>query len=156
MRHTREEVIERTIREYELLEALISQLTYIDWEQPLPRPSTKDLWTVKDALAHITHWKTDVVRSIRGQRHPPEERGLNETEGNHLVFLRWHDHPWRQVLTWHRQVQQEVLTALRSAPDTWFSGRERRSEWPFDLDGHSAYHRIKDIQQVLEDKDKKG
>ncbi len=30
-----------------------------------------------------------------------------------------------------------------------FSGRERRAEWPFDLDDHSAYHRIKDIEEAL-------
>jgi hypothetical protein len=153
MRHTLEEVIKRAIRETELLDTLITHLSNTDWELTLPRPSTKDPWTVKDVLAHITHWKADVVRSLRGQRRSPEEHGLNETETNHLVFLRWHDRPWQDVLTWHRRVQQEVLTALRSAPDTWFSGRERRPEWPFDLDGHSAYHRIKDLQQVLEDKD---
>jgi hypothetical protein len=46
-------------------------------------------------------------------------------------------------------VQEEVLAALRAAPETWFSSRERRAEWPFDLDGHSAYHRVKDIERAL-------
>jgi hypothetical protein len=154
MRHNRDEVIERTIREYKLLDHLVANLTN-EWEQQVPRPETKDPWTVKDALAHITHWKADVIRSMRGQRIPPEERGLNETEGNHLIYVRWRDRAPEEVLAWHRQVQKDVLAALREAPDKWFSGRERRAEWPFDLDGHSTYHRAKDIAETLGSRSKK-
>lgn len=149
MRHNREEVIERTIREYELLDHLVANLPDEDWERLLLRPETKDAWTVKDALAHITHWKADIARSARGLRRPPNERGLETNSANHLIFLRWHDRPPHEVLAWHRQVQQDVLAALRSAPEAWFSSRERRAEWPYDLDGHSAYHRAKDIERVL-------
>lgn len=149
MIHKREEVIERTIREFELLDDLVANLTNQDWKRLLPRPETKDPWTVKDALAHITHWKADVARSIRRQRRPPEERGLNESEANHLIYVRWRDRSPQEVLTWHRQVQDDVLVALREAPEEWYSGRERRPEWPYDLDGHSAYHRVKDIERVL-------
>lgn len=149
MRHNREEVIERTIREFELLDHLVANLTNEEWERRLPRPETKDPWTVKDALAHITHWKTYVVLSARGQRKPPEMRDLGESEANHLIYLRWRDRSPQEVLAWHRQVHEELLTALREAPEEWFSGRERRAEWPYDLDGHSAYHRVKDIEQAL-------
>lgn len=149
MRHNREEVIERTIREFELLDRLVTGLTDEDWERLLPRPETKEPWTVKDALAHITHWKADVIRSIRGQSRPPEERGLGINDGNHLVYLRWRDQSPQEVLAWHRQVQEEVLAALREAPEKWFSGRERRPDWPYDLDGHSSDHRVKDIERSL-------
>jgi hypothetical protein len=149
MRHNREEVIERTIQEFELLDHLVASLTDEDWERYLLRPEAKDPWTVKDALAHITHWKADVARSTRGQRRPPEERGLGETEGNHLIYMRWRDRSPQEVLAWHRQVQEDVLAALRAAPEEWFSGRERRPEWPYDLDGHSTYHRVKDIERAL-------
>jgi hypothetical protein len=149
MRHKREEVIERTIQEFELLDGLVANLKDEDWERLLPRPETKDPWTVKDALAHITHWKADVARSSRRQRRPPEERGLGENEANHLIYMRWRDTPPKEVLAWHRQVQEDVLAALREAPDEWFSGRERKPEWPYDLDGHSSYHRVKDIQRAL-------
>jgi hypothetical protein len=138
MRHKREEVIE-----------LVAGLTNEEWERLLLRPESKEPWTVKDALAHITHWKADVARSARGERIPPEERGLGETEGNHLIYLRWRERPPQEVLAWHRQVQEEVLAALRAAPEKWFSGRERKPEWPNDLDGHSAYHRVKDIERAL-------
>jgi len=152
MHHNREELIERTIREFELLDMLVGSLSKEDWELPLKRPESKDPWTVKDALAHITHWKADILRSIRGQRRPPEERGLQENEGNHLVYMRWRDRSPQEVLEWHRQVQEDLLIAQREAPEDWFSSRERRQAWPNDLDGHSAYHRVKDIERALADK----
>jgi hypothetical protein len=149
MRHTREEVIERTIQEFERLDRLVSSLTEEDWSRPLPRPETKDPWTVKDALAHITHWKADTLRKFRKQRVPVEEKGLNWTDGNRLVYERWRERSPQEVLAWHRQVQEDALAVLRAAPEAWFSGRERRAEWPFDLEAHSAYHREKDIEQAL-------
>src|SRR4030042_153734 len=152
MHHKRDEVIERTIQEFELLDRLMENLSDEDWNQLLIRPETKDPWTVKDALAHITHWKADVARSARGQRRPAEERGLGESDANHLIYLRWHDRSPQEVLAWHRQVQAEVLTALSEATDEWFRGRERRQEWPYDLDGHSANHREKDIERALASK----
>ena len=149
MRHTRSEVIKRTIREFELLDDLVAGLANQDWGRLLTRPETKDPWTVKDALAHITHWKSDVARSVRKQPRPIEERGLNINDGNQLIYIRWRDRSSREVLVWHRQVQKDLLVALQEAPEEWFSGKERRSEWPFDLDGHSTYHRVKDIEQAL-------
>ena len=149
MRHNRQEVIARVIREYRLLDALVSSLSDEEWERSLPRPETKDPWTVKDALAHITHWKADLTRKARGMRPPPEESGLNETEGNHLIYLRWRDRSPKEVLAWHRKVQVDLLAALEDAPEEWFSGKEHKPEWPNDVDGHSAYHRLKDIKQAL-------
>ena len=149
MRHTREEVIERTLREFERLDRLVARLTDEEWNRPLIRPETKDPWTVKDTLAHITHWKADVVRQIRGKPKPIEERGLNITDGNQLIYLRWRDRSPQEVLAWHRQVQEDALAALREADAGWFSRKERRPEWPYDLDGHSADHRVKDIERAL-------
>ena len=148
MRHTREEVIARTVSEFEQLDNLVAGLSDEEWNRPLIRPETKDPWTVKDALAHITHWKADIARSARRQPVPAEERGLSETAGNRLVYMRWRDRLPQEVLAWHRQVHEDVLAALRAAPDAWFSSRERRPEWPFDLDGHCRYHR-EDIERSL-------
>jgi hypothetical protein len=155
MNHTREEVIERAIWEFELLDRLVAGLAKDNWERLVPRSETKDPWTVKDVLAHITHWKANVARSARGEHIPPEERGLGVTEGNRLIYMRWRDRSPEDVLAWHRQVQQDLLAALREAPDEWFSGKDRRPEWPGDLDGHSAYHRVKDIERALASKSKK-
>lgn len=149
MRHTRQEVIQRTIHEFELLDQLVANLSDADWQRPVPRPESKDPWTVKDALAHITHWKADVIRSIHRRRRPPEERGLNWTDGNRLIYLRWRDRSPLEVLAWHRQIQEDLLATLRVAPDAWFNGKDRHPDWPNDLAGHVAYHREKDIESAL-------
>ena len=126
MRHTREEVIKRTIQEFERLDRLVSNLSETDWNRLLPRTETKDRWTVKDALAHITYWKADTLRKIKRQSVPVEEKGLNWTDGNRLIYERWRERSAQEVLAWHRQVQADVLAALYDAPEEWFSGRERR------------------------------
>jgi len=149
MRHTREEVIQRTIQEFERLDHLVSHLTDEEWNRWVTRPDAKDPWTVKDTLAHVTHWKADEVRKIRKQPVSPEEKGLNWTDGNHIIYERWRHRAPQEVFAWHRQVQQDVLAALQDAPEGWFSGREHRPEWPNDLDGHSSYHRVKDIEPAL-------
>jgi len=149
MRHNREEVIQRATREFELMDRLLANLTEAEWSRLVPRPETKDPWTVKDTLAHITHWKADIIRSIRKQPIPPEEKGLGISAGNRLVYIRWKDRSPQEVLAWHRQVQRDLLAALRQAPADWFSGKERKEDWPNDLDGHSAYHRVRDIEQAL-------
>jgi hypothetical protein len=149
MRHNREEVIERATQEFELLDHLVANLTSEDWNLLLPRPETKDPWTVKDALAHITYWKANTARSVRRQKRPAEERGLTTNETNHLLYLRWHDRSPQEVLAWHRQVQDDLIAALRAAPDEWFSSRERDPQWPFDVVGHSDWHRVKDIEYTL-------
>lgn len=149
MRHTRQEVIKRVVQEFERLDQMVNNLTDEEWKRLVPRPETKDPWTVKDSLAHITHWKADDVRKIMKHPVPPEEKGLNITDGNRLIYLRWKDRSPQEVLAWHRQVQEDALAALRAAPESWFNSKERKPEWPFDLDGHSSYHRQKDIEQAL-------
>lgn len=149
MRHTRAEVIKRATEEYRRLDRLVAKLTPAQWNKPLGRAETKDPWTVKDALAHITHWKEGVTLSARRERRPPEERKLNITDGNRLVYLRWRRRSPKDVLAWHRQVQKDLLKALREAPSTWFTRPSRSPSWPFDLDGHSAEHRVKDIERAL-------
>jgi len=117
MQHTREQVIDRAIGEFELLDHLVADLSDADWERPLVRSEGKDPWTVKDALAHITYWRAGVARSALGQHLPPEERGLQLNDRNHLVYMRWRDRSPQEVLAWHRQVQEEILTALKEVPE---------------------------------------
>jgi hypothetical protein len=149
MRHTRAEVIKRCIREFRLLDRLVAGFKAAEWKKAVPRPETKDPWTVKDALAHITYWKSGVTLSARGERRPPEERTLKLTDRNRLIYLRWRKRPAKEVLAWHRQVQVELLLALRQAPDNWYSRPSREPNWPFDLDGHSSEHRLRDIERAL-------
>lgn len=150
MRHTRAEVIRRTIREFRRLDGLVSKLTSEEWKRLVPRPETKDPWTVKDAVVHITYRNANLVRTIRKQRRPVDERGLPPDDVNHVVYLCWRSRSPREVLAWHRQVQRDILAALQEAPPAWFSGRERGPDWPYHLEGHSSFHRVRDIEGALE------
>jgi mycothiol maleylpyruvate isomerase-like protein len=150
MRHTRSDVVRRAQREFQKLDRLVIGLRPADWRRYVPRPEAKDPWTVKDALAHIVHWKEHTARVIRGERRPPELRGLEVHAINRLVYERWHDRRPVEVMQWHRRVQAEVLRSLAEKPADWFTGRDRGPTWPYDLDGHSAYHRLKDIEAALD------
>jgi hypothetical protein len=149
MHHTRAEVIDRTIREFKLLDKLLSKISNEEWNRLLPRPETKDPWTVKDALVHITYRKANLVRTIRKQRRPDDERGLPPDDVNRVVYLRWRDCSPQDVLAWHRQVQKDLLAALKEAPSALFNSRERSPNWPYHLEGHSSFHRVRDIERVL-------
>lgn len=149
MRHTRDEVVVRTRREFALLDRLVARLRPADWTRRVPRPPRRDPWTVKDALVHITYWKEHTVRVIRGERRVPEMRGLDVAGINHLIYRRWRRRRPAEVRKWHRRVHADVLRTLRQTPEPWFRRRERSAEWPADFDGHSAVHRIKDIEAAL-------
>jgi Mycothiol maleylpyruvate isomerase N-terminal domain len=149
MRHTRAEVVGRARREFARLDRLVRRLGPADWKRPVPRPPGRDPWTVKDALAHIVYWKEHTARVIRGERRLPEMRGLDVSQINRHVYERWRRRPPREVVAWHRRVQADVRRALAGRPAEWFGARDRSPDWPLDFDGHSAAHRMKDIQAAL-------
>jgi hypothetical protein len=149
MRHTRQEVLRRTKSEFQRLDRLVERLRPADWTRRVPRPETKDPWTVKDTVAHIVYWKAHTARVIRGERRPPELRGVEVTQINQLIYQRWRTKPPAAVVKWHREVQDDVIKTLAQTPAEWFSRRDRTAYWPGDLDGHSAEHRVKDIEATL-------
>jgi hypothetical protein len=149
MRHTRQAVVERTRREFGALDRLVRRLRPSDWRRRVPRPPGRDPWTVKDALAHVVYWKAHSARVIRGERRPPELRGLGVDQLNRLIYARWRDRPPGDVVRWHRRVHDEVLRTLARTPAAWFGQRERSPAWPADLDGHSAAHRRRDMEAAL-------
>jgi uncharacterized protein (TIGR03083 family) len=148
MRHTRAEVIKRVNAEYRRLDRLVSKLSAEQWRRRVPRPETKDPWTVKDVLAHITFWKWGVMLSARGERRP-KESGFNITDGNRMIYKRWRRKSPREVLNWHRQVHRDLMKTLREAPNQWFTRPGRPEDFPFDADGHSSMHRVQDIERAL-------
>jgi hypothetical protein len=150
VRHTRADVLERTRREFEALDGLVARLRPEDWERRVPRPETRDPWTVKDALAHIVYWKAHTARVFQGEQRPPELRGLDVTHINRLIYERWRDRSPADVVAWHRDVHADILRMLAEKPEDWFSRREHQPSWPGDFDGHSAAHREKDIQAALQ------
>jgi hypothetical protein len=149
MRHTRAEVIARTRREFARLDRVVRRLGPADWKRLVPRPPTRDSWTVKDALCHILYWKEHTARVIRGERRLPEMRGLDIEAINRLIYKRWQRRRPSEVLEWHRRAHADVLRTLAKTPAAWFGRRELSSEWPLDFDGHAAFHRVKDIEAAL-------
>jgi hypothetical protein len=149
MRHTRADVLDAAQTEFSALDALVSALTPGDWQRLVPRPESKEPWTVKDAFAHIVYWKLHTARVFRGERRPPELRGLDVSRINTLVYEEWRSRSPEDVLAWHRDVQAQVIAAIESKPDDWFGRRERSPYWPGDFGSHSATHRRKDIEAAL-------
>jgi Mycothiol maleylpyruvate isomerase N-terminal domain len=149
MRHTRRTVVTRARREFARLDRLVARLRPADWKRRVPRPDSRDPWTVQDALAHIVYWKEHTARVIRRERRLPEMRGLDVNQINRLIYARWRRRRPREVVAWHRQVHADVLRTLAATPAAWFGRRERSPHWPADLDGHSAAHRVKDIEAAL-------
>ena len=149
MHHTKNEVIARTRREYAILDRLVSRLRAADWKRRVPRPPTRDPWTVKDALAHILYWKEHSARVFRGERRLPEMRGLDVNAINRLIYRRWRARRPAELVAWHRRVQRDVLKTLAANPPKWFSRRDRSPKWPLDFDAHSADHRREDIEAAL-------
>ncbi len=149
MRHNKKDVIARTRREFAILDRLVRRLRAADWKRRVPRPPTRDPWTVKDALAHIVYWKEHSARVFRGERRLPEMRGLDVDAINRLIYRRWRRRQPRELVAWHRRVQRDVLKTLAANPPEWFSRRQRSPKWPLDFDGHSADHRRDDIEAAL-------
>ena len=70
-------------------------------------------------------------------------------EINAQIYRRWRREPPRAVVTWHREVHADVLRTLARMPAAAFARPGRSAFWPGDFDGHSAAHRVKDIEAAL-------
>lgn len=100
MRHSRNDVTERTRHEYRQLDRFAKKLEPPDWRRRVPRPGTKDPWTVKDALAHIVYCKEHSARAFRGEKRPPELQGLEANAINAVIYRRWRRRRPADVLDW--------------------------------------------------------
>ncbi|HET6316529.1 MAG TPA: maleylpyruvate isomerase N-terminal domain-containing protein [Chloroflexota bacterium] len=149
MRHSRADVLARAEREFSELDKLVSRLEPADWQRKVPRPETKDPWTVKDALAHIVYWKLHTARVFRGERRPAELRGLDVSRINAFVYQQWRQRSPDEVLAWHHDVHAQVMAAIKAKPEEWFGRRDHHEQWPGDFGSHSEAHRHKDIEAAL-------
>ena len=151
MRHTKQSVVARTRREFTKLDRVVRRLRRADWTRLVPRPETRAPWTVKDALAHILYWKEHTCRVFRGEKRVPEMRGLGIEQINRKIYSRWRRRQPAALVAWHRRVHTDVMKTLAKTPAEWFSRKNHSHEWPLDFDGHSAAHRIKDIEAALQE-----
>ncbi len=147
--HTRAEVIARANDGYAATERLIAGLSPRDWRRPLLfAADARDRWTVKDAIAHLTYWRSDVARIARAERRSPQERRAIGSDPSHFVFLRFRDLTPEELVAYHRDVQRELIAALRAAPDSWFTSKKASSWWPPNVDHHPAQH-VRDVERAL-------
>jgi hypothetical protein len=151
VRHTKKSVVARTRREFTQLDRVVRRLRRADWKRLVPRPEARAPWTVKDALAHILYWKEHTCRVFRGEPRLPEMRGLGIEQMNRKIYNRWRRRRPAALVAWHRRVHSDVMKTLAKTPTMFFSRKNRGQEWPLDFDGHSAAHRIKDIEAALQE-----
>jgi hypothetical protein len=175
---SRDAVINATVAAFRRLDDVLGVVRPSALETPMLFASESiDAWRIKDAVAHVTHYKARAVhRLIKGRAKEVPERDLDgywapeewaaleaadhvlprldartrRRHGlNHLVYERWRDRSAREVLAWHRRVHEHVVSVLRDGPDEWFgpSGRLPRVAV-----GELAHHldtHLRDIRRAL-------
>ena len=67
-------------------------------------------------------------------------RGLSVDGQNRVLYLRWRDRTARDVVAYHRKVQRDLRKAMRALPPAYYAKRFS-ALWPYDLAGHSTWHR---------------
>ena len=142
----------RVQAEHRALDRIVKKLTPADFRKPAMREEAPIRFTVKDVLAHINAWRWNEERVFtknRGPKRPfdPPKTGAI-TDTNAGIYRRSHRTPAATIVAEHRAAQRAVLKALRELPDEYFK-RERSTQWPFDLVGHSEEHRRKHLEPVL-------
>jgi len=156
VRHTKETVLGRVRDEYRALDRVVRRLGPADFARPAFGERARLRFSVKDVLAHITAWKWSAERSLagaRGPRRPVDPPKLGTIgEINAALYRRSHRRPASAVVADHRAAQRALVRAIRSRPDAFFSERERSPQWPFDAVGHSAEHRIKHLEPLVDRK----
>ena len=90
----------------------------------MPRPETRDPWTLKDALVHIVYWKAHSARVFRGEKRR-RNRGLRQL--NHL------SEQW-PTLAETSSPGTAVADVIAPANEVV----QRGAAWP-DFDGHSRH-----------------
>jgi hypothetical protein len=154
IRHTRLGTISRVEAEYRSLDRVVRRLgSRLD--RPIPGFGARarierERWTGKDALAHIAAWKQHQLRTLRREKHDATLRGKPTDVQNRLLFGRWRRRTIREVVAHHRRVHRDVIAALRARPESYFADPPRLPRWPNDLLGHSAAHRERHLESLLD------
>ena len=148
--HNKAETVARVEAEYRALDRTVRRLGAKGLGEPIPgfgtRARTKrERWRRKDSLAHIVAWKEHSMRTLRralGHKEPFDEamRGKSVDAQNRILYLRWRRRPARAVIAYHRSVQRAIRKAMRALPPAYYAKRFS-SLWPYDLAGHSTWHR---------------
>ena len=150
--HSKRETMARVEKEYRALDRVVRHLGSRGLEADVPAFGARarikrELWTRKDALAHIVEWRRSQLRALRKEASDPELKGLKIDRANRKLYERWHRKPARAVVAYHRKVHRETMAAMRALPPAYFAKRFSPS-WPNDLIGHSAEHRRRHLESA--------
>ena len=99
----------------------------------------------------MVYWKTHTARVFRGERRVPEVRGLEVPRINDVIQKQWRERSPAELLACHREVRADVMRTLAEMPEDLFTRREHNLSWPADSDGHSAAHRVTDVEAAALD-----
>jgi hypothetical protein len=152
--HNKRETIARVGKEYRALDRVVRRLGTRGLNEDVPGFGARarirrELWTRKDALAHVVEWRRNALRTLRKESPDPELKGLRIDRRNRKLYERWHARPARDVVAFHRRIHRETIAAMRALPDEYF--RKRLSPiWPNDLVGHSAEHRRRHLETLAD------
>ena len=148
--HNKRETIARVEREYRSLDSVVRRLGSRGLADPVPGFGSRarikrELWSRKDALAHIVEWKRQQLRALRKDPADPALRGMKLDEKNRYFFEKWHSRPPAAVVAYHRKVGREIKEAMRALGNEYYAKRVSPL-WPNDLVGHSAEHRRRHLE----------
>ena len=93
----------------------------------------------------VRHTRASVIARVEAEYRSLDKlvRQLEPADFDRPAFAGWTvKDALAHVVAWKAQ-------ALRELPDEFFSGRERSTLWPADLDSHSAEHRKRHIARAL-------
>ena len=177
---SREAVIAATVKAFERLDTVVGDVPLKALQTRMPfAPDAIDPWQVKDAVAHVTHYKARAVHRLVGRRDAPlsaDEQRFDEYWGrqewadlegadhvlprmdaftrrrhglNHLVYERWRDSSPREVLAWHRFVHEHVIAVLGEGPESWFGPTGRLPRVAIGTLAHHLDTHVRDIRRAL-------
>jgi hypothetical protein len=174
---SRDAVINAAVAAFTRLDDVIGAVRPSALDAPMLFASESiDAWRIKDAVAHVTHYKARAVHRLKGRANnardgdldgywdPDEWAALEAADRvlprldertrrrhglNHLVYERWRDRSAREVLAWHRRVHEHVMSVLRDGPDEWFGPSGRLPRVAIGEFAHHLDTHLRDIRRAL-------
>ena len=136
----------------ERLEAALAGLS----EAQITKPGANGQWSVKDLLAHLTHWEQGMVdnleRIARGEAIQDDEGGTVDAT-NDQVYVRNRERPLADVLADFRETHRRLLDTLQALLEETLDGpspyesQDGRRLWQY-VAGESLEHYKEHIGQI--------
>jgi hypothetical protein len=120
-------------------EELIALLNYVDGETEAYYASlseaertangTWEVWSPKDALAHLVFWQNNLVKILNSlDQTPPEEAPFEER--NHTNYLNYQSAPWSEVHDAYKKSLNEIIARVNTYNDDDLAALKRFPRLP--------------------------